>query len=219
MPGRNSPEYAAFYPALPLNLIYGINTAGFIMAAEIELKAHVRDSEAMRLMLDKKAEYRGSFEKEDSYWYSGGPSDLPPSGLRIRREKFTFPDGSAKSSVFATFKTKELREGIEINDEQEFEVNPPQAFEEFLGRMGLTQGASKRKKGWAYSYKGINAELAEVEGLGWFMELEIIADNSREETVAEGRKRLLGFLACLGIERDAIESRFYTEMLAGAKAT
>jgi len=191
------------------------------MATEIELKAHVQDSEVLRALLDKKAKYRGVFEKEDSYWYPGnpspaGPPGLPRSGLRIRRENFSFPDGSTKSSTFATFKIKEVRDGIEINNEQEFEVNPAQVFEEFLKRMGLKQGIAKKKKGWAYSYEGICAELTEVEGLGWFVELEILADNSLEETVTEGRVRLLDFLACLGIEREAIESRFYTEMLREA---
>jgi len=188
------------------------------MSTEIELKAHARDSKALKLLLDKKAEYRGSLEKEDSYWHSDGHSGLPPSGLRIRRENRFFPDGTGKSATLVTFKTKEVRDGIEINDEQEFEVNPGQPFEEFIGRMGLTQSASKRKKGWVYSYEGISAELTEVEGLGWFIELEILADNSQEETVTEGRNRLLGFLDSLGVKREAIESRFYTEMLREVKA-
>ena len=183
------------------------------MATEIELKAHVRDSEALRALLDKKAEYKCAFEKEDSYWFPDGPSGLPRSGLRIRRENRSFPDGSSESSAFATFKTKEVREGIEVNDEREFEVRPARTFEDFIGRMGLKPGAAKKKKGRSYSRDGISAELCDVEGLGWFIELEILADNSLEETVKAARKRLLDLLSDLGVESEAIESRYYTEML------
>ena len=40
------------------------------MAIEIELKAHVKDSDALRITLCGKAECVGSFEKEDTYWVS-----------------------------------------------------------------------------------------------------------------------------------------------------
>jgi adenylate cyclase class 2 len=79
--------------------------------------------------------------------------------------------------------------------------------------MGFRPDDSKRKQGRAFSQEGITAELSEVPGLGWFIELEILADNSREETVTEAKKRLHCFLSGLGIEKEAIESRYYTEML------
>ena len=181
------------------------------MATEIELKAHVQDNEALRRRLHEKADYLGAFEKEDTYWF--GSSGLPGSGLRVRREKRNLPDGTVKEAVFATYKVKEVRDGIEINDEREFEVNPPQSFEDFLKEMRLKPGFSKRKRGWAFLKDGICAELAEVDGLGWFVELEILVDNIQAETVAAARKRLLDFLFELGIGQEAIESRFYSEML------
>ena len=195
------------------------------MATEIELKAHVQDSEALKSILCKKAEYLGSFEKEDTYWL--GTAGSFSSRLRVRREKCTLSNGDEELKCIATHKTKEVRDGIEINDEREFEVNPAPEFEEFLKRMGFKPGASKRKKGWAFSHEGITAELVEVEGLGWFVELEIIANgmnaagiytaDNRKETFAAEKKRLLDFLADLGIEKNALESRFYTEMLKELK--
>ena len=197
------------------------------MATEIELKAHVKDSEALKRILFEKTEYLGAFEKKDIYWYPAGDHssrawNLPPSGLRLRLEKRSYPNGTEENATFATYKMKEVRDGIEINNEREFEVrtSPSQgepAFEEFLRRMGLKPGAAKRKRGWAFSLEGITAELVDVEGLGWFVELEILADNSSEETFAEGKKRLLKLLDELGVGREAIEDRFYTEMLRAAK--
>ena len=181
------------------------------MAIEIELKAHVKDREALKATLDEKAKFCGSFVKEDCYWLA--TPDMPVSKLRFRREKLCLPDGSEKETYFTTCKIKELRDGIEINDEFEFEVNPGPAFEEFIKQLGFTPDISKRKQGWAYSWKGICAELAEVEGLGWFLELEILAEDKQEKTLLQARNRLLDLLNELGIDRQDIESRFYTEML------
>lgn len=192
------------------------------MATEIEIKAHVKDRDALRRALSDKAEYLCAFEKEDCYWILAKAKEgetRPP--IRVRREKRDFPDETGKESVLVTCKIKERRDGMEINDEREFEVKPAQDFEQFLSLIGYAPGFVKGKKGWAFSRDGITAELAEVRGLGWFIELEILNDTcaaAQEEFPAGERKRLLDFLASLGIERDAIESRYYSEMLEELRA-
>ena len=183
------------------------------MATEIEIKAHVQDSEAIKLILEEKAKYEGSFEKEDIYWFFDGKPELKPQKLRIRSEKRSLHSGSPELLCFATCKNKEVIDGIEINEEHEFEVNPRSEFEAFIKQMGFKPGISKKKKGWAFSLGKINIELSDVEGLGWFVELEIVADNSRPETIAEAKKQLLDFLSGLGIKKEAIESRYYIDML------
>ena len=209
------------------------------MATEIELKAHVRDSESLKELLYRKAEYSGAFEKRDVYWFDSETSALRVTKLRIRREKRSFADGTEKSFCLATYKAKEENDGIETNDELEFEVAPVEAFEEFLGKAGLKAGAVKRKHGWDF-LKAVSpsaelaaaelcAELVEVDGLGWFIELEILvkarsdnvyasldnsAEDKREETFRKARETLLAFLDSLGIEREAIEGRYYLDMLA-----
>ena len=233
------------------------------MAIEIELKAHVEDCESMKTTLEGKAESSFYFEKEDVYWsLNEAIARLAPhfiSKIRIRREKRRFSngkvsignlsagssfdgrfsDGAGESLCLATYKKKEVQDGIEVNDEHEFEIrsssgDAAKGFEEFLKGIGMKPGASKKKRGWAFIIEGkqarpglgnICAELVEVEGLGWFAELEILADKDaaegavrdavtdREELLAEGKKRLLDFLDSLGIGRQAIESRYYTEML------
>ena len=191
------------------------------MPTEIELKAHVKDSEAMKLLLSKKAKYEMMFKKEDIYWAPGAPPS-PTVRIRLRKERRSYPDGTIDSFVFATCKLKKVIDGIEINDEREFEIRSLHGaapgtdgpdFEEFLRMTGCKPCASKQKEGWLFSREDINAELSKVEGLGWFIELEILADNDREETVSGGKAKLLSFLNELGIEKEAIESRFYTDML------
>jgi len=193
------------------------------LAIEIELKARVMDSEALRLLLFEKAQYLYSFEKEDTYYFPTDNSDIPKSGVRLRAESRNFSGGAEKKTAYVTYKTKEVRDGIEINDENEFEIrstrnNAGMVFDGFLKMMGLRPGYSKRKKGWAFSKDEINAELLQVEKLGWFLELEIVVDDieapdNKDAIVEEKRKRLMDFLSNLGIEKDAIESRYYSEML------
>jgi adenylate cyclase class 2 len=197
------------------------------LAIEIELKAHVKDSEALKRLLFEKAEYLCAFEKEDIYYFPLNPlsiSNFPRSGTRLRGESKTFPDGTVMKAIYVTYKTKEVRDGIEVNDEKEFEVHSAQCspivvFDEFLKMVGLNPGFSKHKRGWAFSKDEINAELSEVEKLGWFLEIEIVLDDVESNTtidaaiIEEKKKMLMDFLSDLGIEKDAIESRYYSEML------
>ena len=183
------------------------------MNTEIEIKAHVGDSEALRILLSGKAEYSHAFEKEDAYWFDGETSGLQALKLRVRKEKRRPPDGVEESRCLATYKSKEVNDGFEVNDELEFEVNPVEEFEQFLHKAGLKPGANKRKRGWAFSKAEITAELVEVEGLGWFIEVEILTDKAGGGNVAEEKEKLLAFLDSLGIERQAVEKRFYLDML------
>jgi len=188
------------------------------MITEIELKAHVLDSEVLRSQLSEKGEYLETFEKDDTYWFPDSAdfstSGLYPYGLRVREEKRKLQNGTEESITLVTYKIKEQRNNIETNDEQEFEVKPRPLFEGFLRRMGLKPGAAKRKRGWAFSHGRIRAELTEVEDLGWFVEIEILVSDNREETIAKARQELLVFLDSLGVGRDALESRSYLQMLS-----
>ncbi|GHU65219.1 hypothetical protein FACS189447_03760 [Spirochaetia bacterium] len=189
------------------------------MATEIELKAWADNPPAVRSKLDSIAEFQGSFDKNDAYWFPKDEENhfLPKSGLRIRRETFIFPDGKSEEIIHVTYKVKEVQNGIEVNDEKEFDVSSAPEFEELLTRLGLEKGKFKHKKGRSYKYQGLTAELTEIKDLGWFAELEILADNNRSETVSKARIRLLDFLAKIGIEEKKIETRYYTEMLESAR--
>jgi adenylate cyclase class 2 len=184
------------------------------MATEIEVKAWALDPGAIRDKLEKIAVFTFSFDKEDAYWFPKQPQTLPASGLRVRKETDSRRDGAVSSAVHITYKAKEVREGIEVNEESEFDVSSASQFEDLLRRLGLEKEKAKRKRGRSYSYKGITAELTEVDGLGWFIELEILAESGDGGTVAAARERLMKLLAELGVSESAVETRYYTEMLA-----
>jgi adenylate cyclase class 2 len=193
------------------------------MALEIELKVRISEPETMKKRLADRGIYAGAYEKEDAYWFfsgTGGESPapgLPPAGLRIRRERAVQDDGGASTCTRITYKTRTLREGVEMNDEREFEVSDAGVFEDLLRRLGLKPGIQKHKQGWAWRCGGdaepVLAELLEVRGLGWFLELEILAPPGDERALTAGQARLFALLDALEIPRSRIESRPYTEML------
>jgi adenylate cyclase class 2 len=205
------------------------------MAFEIELKAWVDEPLTLKKRLFTQGEYESAYEKDDTYWVfperavvqvpaqSPATGSFPASGVRVRRERHTGPKGGTEERVLVTYKVKEILDGIEINDEREFEVSDGKVFEDLLECLGLCPGSIKKKKGWAWNCSprdsfnpqaaDVRAELSQVEGLGWFIELEIIAGDKDEATIAQGRTRLLSLLDVLEIPRSRIEGRTYTGML------
>jgi adenylate cyclase class 2 len=200
------------------------------MATEIEVKAHVEDPRAIKNGISLFASPPLSFEKDDCYWVPAGnlPRGIPGSGVRVRREKRRLPGDKVEDEekTLVTYKSKEVREGIEINDELEFTVSGAHAFEELLKRLGLKPGLGKHKKGWSWIFAensatgngNIQVELCEVtnpdHNLGWFVELEILTDDAGPETVTAARKQLLELLDKFNIPRENIEERYYSELLS-----
>jgi adenylate cyclase class 2 len=188
------------------------------MPFEIELKARVDDREAVERNINSIAVFCGDFNKQDAYWFPVSrpyyDSEAPPlSGVRIRRETMQTPGKSAETITLVTYKTKEVRDGIEINDEREFTVNNAETFEELLRRLGLRPGISKKKRGRSWKSGGITIEVAEVERLGCFIELEIISENDKPDTIARARNSLYALLKQTGISEERIETRYYNDML------
>ena len=191
------------------------------MAREIELKARISKPGETRNKLFNLATLNGTFEKEDEYWKrtDGGIAGHTDSGglqygVRIRKEKFTSSSGVVKETSYVTWKQKKIRNGTEFNDENEFEVSSASVFELFLRHLGYEPEISKRKKGTAFSWGNITAEVTKVDKLGWFLELEIIMpDRDRKREISSG-EILLQALDKLGIKRKAVECRSYSQMLA-----
>lgn len=135
--------------------------------------------------------------------------------LRIRSE-------SGVSTV--TYKRKELQGDIEVNDEREFSIDDRAAFETLIGDLGFVPYVTKEKKTKTFAYASpmgteVSIELSLVTGLGWFIELEILADDPDEAETARARETLFGTLDSCGIARSAIETRYYTEMLSSLTRT
>ena len=187
------------------------------MAIEIELKAWVSNPQELRTKLSSLAVFKGTFEKNDVFFDHvclEEAKGIPNYGVRVRQETFVYPDGNQKELSLVTYKIKELRDNIEVNEEKEFEVSSGEAFIEFLLHLGFRERIRKQKKGGSYDYNGMNVELTRVEDLGWFIEMEILLSQRDDEKIENERMRLLDFLDRLEIGRNSIESRSYSVMLA-----
>ncbi|HUW42532.1 MAG TPA: CYTH domain-containing protein [Rectinemataceae bacterium] len=201
---------------------------------EVELKARLGDREAVQARVAAFARYSGPVDKFDSYWHE-------PDWRRARGAKgFRVRDEGGSSVV--TFKTKRVEAGVEVNLEREFGVGDPDIFVEFCRRLGCEPFYTKRKRGSRYVYdppaasaaatgprpgaqsgesaaaysRPATIEIIEVEGLGDFIEIEILLENEEPAALAAAQAELRGLLERAGVSASEIESRFYSELLMAA---
>lgn len=177
------------------------------MAYEIEMKAWVDDWKALEAALADRCAPEGSFRKEDRYF-------VPPDGEGLFRVR---TDGRG---AYVTYKEKDVRDGVEVNLEREFGVDDAEAFTEFVTSFRCRETFAKVKEGRRFSYEGLTVELAHVEELGDFLEVEcVVAESGGRQTAGdeaahrETADRIRAFVRALGIADDRIESRPYMQLL------
>ena len=176
------------------------------MSYEVELKARLADPAATEAQAAQLGVFAKESYKEDIYFRRhGDTSPVPADRYRLRR------DGE---HALVTFKQKISLDGVEVNDETEFEVNDAHAFFQFTHRFGFEPFVVKRKKSRVYRVGRAHVELNEIEHLGYFVEIEILCDE--EEQVAVARIEVSRLLNQLGLSAEDLESRFYIELLQEA---
>lgn len=208
---------------------------------EIEIKAHVYDRKAVSDALASFAEYEGSIKKHDTYYryyYNRASSGISsPSGnvspsaslpqkpyltARIRREAITTTNDESRTEILLTYKRKEtrtLQDGTssEVNEENECALSDALAIEKLFADIGFKPSYTKEKfaESWyAQTPAGqAHIELCEVPPLGDFLEIEIMAQNNDSATVDATRKELYKLLEKCGVDKSAIETRYYSELL------
>ncbi len=175
---------------------------------EIELKAVVRDWSGVESLLEGFMGFAGEIDKKDEYWsLPMASSFMPAAGFRLRLR--TEP---GKATV--TFKEKTYTDNIEVNKEVEFGILDAEAFRNFLDKMSARLLYRKRKTGKAWAGEGgIVAELVRVEGLGDYLEVEIVKEEDAEIDVEAIKKSLVEVLERCGLPASAIEARPYSQLL------
>jgi adenylate cyclase class 2 len=141
------------------------------------------------------------------------PENPRPVKIRIRNE-----DGK----TVITYKRKEVRLGIEVNDEREFTIDDAAAFEALLTDLDFAPFIEKHKTTKSFYMKDaggteLTIELSLVRDLGWFVEIEILANSPDAAETERARATLMRTLGRCGIPESAIEPRYYTEMLAATR--
>jgi adenylate cyclase class 2 len=175
------------------------------VATEVELKARLDDTETclqrMKQLAD--AEGVGPFHKKDIYFVHPRLTN-EESLFRLRVEN--------GQHAFVTRKQKRFSGRVEVNREIEYEVSDARTFEEFCHSLGYTVYVVKEKQGFSCKTpEGITIELAEVTGLGMFVELEIILPDS--EHTQKAKEKLYAALDLLEVSSAAVEPRYYIDLL------
>jgi adenylate cyclase, class 2 len=175
---------------------------------EIELKARVADKKAVEERLAKFMTLTAEVNKHDEYWSVPlATSIFPSSGFRVRVRK-----EPGKSTV--TFKEKAYAGSLEVNQEVEFGILDSKAFEKFLEKMSAKPLYRKRKKGSLWTGEGgIVAELVEVEGLGLFLEVELLREEKVKLDIEKEKAALYDVIKKCGIAFEAVEPRPYSQLL------
>ncbi len=191
------------------------------MALEVELKAHVSDTAVLKRRIESLVGISSALceLKEDTYFSLPGEDAL----FRMRVEQSGPSFDAMQGSLVFTYKNKTLREGIETNEEVEFSSpssQGPSALLFFLC-LGYEVYMTKTKKGYLYTYSVrsylplLTIELVEVVGLGWFLEMEFVLEDS--SMVAQARTCLLSVLDQLGVAQASIEDEYYMHLLKKRK--
>jgi len=183
------------------------------MNYEIEMKAWVREPEAVRARLEELTLPGRYYDKTDRYF-----SKQLPDGSAAVSTLFRLRNDGEHSIV--TYKDRTVVDGTERNRESEFSVDDADAFVFFAEALGFHLQISKRKRGRQYHYTCIECpfdilvEFSLVEGLGEFVELEVLLpDTSTTGIVNTATEEIRKLLNRIGIESTDIETRRYTQML------
>ena len=193
---------------------------------EVELKARIADREAVRARVAAFALPEGPVDKLDAYWH--GPD------WRLARGKKGFRVRAEAGRSVVTFKNKSSDGGIEINRESEFGISDPEVFAEFALRLGCERFYSKRKRGERFvvdpceraaacgddpacACRGAaTIEIVAVDGLGDFIEIEVLLPDDDPASIALAQGEIRGLLARSGVGPECIEPRYYSELLMEA---
>lgn len=182
------------------------------MAHEIEIKVHLQVDEVqtLRSRIDRHFPRARSFpiHKMDTYYCKQPGTEAL---FRVRS------DGSG---VTVTRKVKEKRtDGVEVNTEIEFHGLPAelQTIDRFFQELGYRPLIEKCKRGTAWIEEDLTMELVEVSGLGWYLEMEVLAPETDDGTlVNQALDRLARLRQQLGVGELPLEGRYYIEMLRNA---
>ncbi|ORC31805.1 hypothetical protein B4O97_16800 [Marispirochaeta aestuarii] len=175
------------------------------MSMEIEIKAWVDDPPLIEERLREKFGDALPVSKDDVYYETDGR--FPGlNTLRLRK---------SGAKWILTYKDKSLEDGTEINREHETVVEEFEVIDELLRRFGCRKFLEKKKRGLLFSHEDLVIELVHVESLGTFLEIEKVlpVDTLELAGIEAAKKEILAVFDAVGIGRDRIEGRYYSDML------
>jgi len=185
---------------------------------EIEMKASLAGVDPERL--SAAAERLGfvpdyACREEDTY-YNGIDRDFRETDEALRVRSHT-QDGRVEACV--TYKGPKQDARSQTRTELESGAASPETMRTILERLGFRKVLEVRKNRRGFCRSGMNLCLDEVDGLGRFLELEIVAPDGTEGAQREALlERRFTVLDELGVPRENLTRSSYLELLM-ARAT
>ncbi|AMQ17991.1 class IV adenylate cyclase [Thermococcus peptonophilus] len=163
---------------------------------EIEIKFRVGFEDIRRKIEGLGASFIREEVQEDLYF------SIPlPNLLRVRRI-------TNLGKAFLTYKFIKDPGRNEEFDELEVEVSDFETTVEILKRLGFRGDLWVRKKRLVYKLDDVTLELSDVEGLGAFLDIEVMS-----EDVEYAKRRIWEIAEKLGLSDKDVEPRLYQELL------
>ena len=178
---------------------------------EVETKVPLEKSEvgSIRRRIKKIAKFVKSGTKKDDY-FAIRRKGYPKKAFRIRAMNDEFEVNFKK--WLKKFWTKE----IVVKQEFEFHLKGKEQVEDMLELfrdLGFVEWVKKIKRNETYEYKKdkrANIEINKVRHLGYFMEIEYLA---QEREIKKAKRKIMEILKKLGIKPSQIDNTGYTKRL------
>ncbi len=171
---------------------------------EVEIKAYCPDQKRVADELGRMGAAPNGFRVEEDIYFNHPGRDFAVSdeALRIRK---------AGGKNYITYKGPKLSKRTKTREEVELKFDDFNSMVKILESLGFNESGRVKKERSFYIFQGINICIDNVEGLGWFVELELQSEDREEaETL------LFDLAEKIGLEM--FETKSYLEMtLAGEK--
>ncbi len=171
------------------------------MPSNIEIKARARDFPGLRRCAE-------------------GLSDTPVQVISQEDTFFNVPKGRLKLRVLAPDRAQLVyyerpdRNGPKRSDYQIFETNNPEGLKATLSLALGVRGVVKKTR-YFYLVGQTRIHLDEVEGLGQFMELEVVMRPGQSDE--QGQAIAEELMTRLGVPRDDLLEGAYMDLIADQK--
>jgi adenylate cyclase, class 2 len=170
---------------------------------EVELKFAVPDLNAVRSHLHRLQAHRVGAETEHDLYYNSPIRDFAETdeALRVRY---------AGPECTVTYKGPKINiHGAKAREEFNVTVDSGPAFEQILSRSGFSCSAEVNKRREIYTLAEATVTLDDVEGLGTFIEIEVLTENDG----AYAAEKVNTLAKELGVEGEPLFTS-YLELLA-----
>ena len=169
---------------------------------EVEAKFAIRDPGEIRARLNRQGVQMARKQQEHDVYYNAPHRDFAKTdeALRVRY---------ADAGATVTYKGPKVRVGsAKAREEFNLAVASGDTLEAILSRLGFQRAAGVSKTREFYEIGPVTVTLDDVEGLGSFVEIEILTEDGQEDAA----RRIGAIAKGLGVDGPPIYTS-YLEML------